>query len=112
MLWAFSWLNIHLPPDWTPVLSFLLFWSLLTIGQAIQFRRTIKTQPIVDKYHGKLYQSISWRAALCLTCVLVVAGLGVTLGLPTFRHLLDVSGLPWAYPLATRIWTSALGSNQ
>jgi hypothetical protein len=31
-------LGIHLPPDWTPVLSFLLFFSLLTMGQAFQPR--------------------------------------------------------------------------
>jgi hypothetical protein len=34
-LWAFSWLGIHLPPEWTPILSFLLFCSLLTIKQAL-----------------------------------------------------------------------------
>ena len=36
-VWAFGWLGIHLPPEWTPVLSFLLFASLLTIGQAMKF---------------------------------------------------------------------------
>jgi len=41
-VWSFSWLGIHLPPEWTPVLSFLLFGSFLTIGQAFQFYRTIK----------------------------------------------------------------------
>src|SRR5262245_24016704 len=35
-LWTFGWLGIHVPPQWTPILSFLLFWSLLTIGQAIR----------------------------------------------------------------------------
>src|SRR5262249_30837728 len=29
-VWAFGWLGIHLPPEWTPVLSFVLFASLLT----------------------------------------------------------------------------------
>src|SRR5262249_42866561 len=29
-VWVFDWLGIHLPPEWTPVLSFLLFGSLLT----------------------------------------------------------------------------------
>jgi hypothetical protein len=33
-VWVFGWLGIHVPPEWTPVLSFLLFGSLLTIGQA------------------------------------------------------------------------------
>src|SRR5262245_17493278 len=36
-VWTFGWLGIHLPPGWTPVLSFLLFGSLLTVGQAFQF---------------------------------------------------------------------------
>src|SRR5262245_19676946 len=54
-LWAFGWLGIHLPPYWTPVLSFLLFWSALTIGQAFQFKRSIKTQSIKDKYQGKSF---------------------------------------------------------
>jgi hypothetical protein len=60
-LWAFGWLGIHLPPQWTPVLSFLLFGSLLTIGQAIQFKITAKDQLIKDKYQGK---SFELRAAL------------------------------------------------
>ena len=47
-VWAFGWLGIHLPPEWTPVLSFLLFGSLLTIGQAIKFNRTIKNQSTGD----------------------------------------------------------------
>jgi hypothetical protein len=59
-VWAFGWLGIHLSPGWTPVLSFLLFGSLLTIGQAIQFRRTIKTKPIIDKYQSFSFQLISW----------------------------------------------------
>jgi hypothetical protein len=56
-LWAFGWLGIHLSPEWTPLLSFLSFGSLPTIGQAFQFRRTIKTQPILDKYQGKSFQT-------------------------------------------------------
>jgi hypothetical protein len=74
-LWVFGWLGIHLPPEWTPVLSFLLFASLLTIGQAIQFRRTAKAQPIVDKYQGKSFQLISWRVFFCLVVTLIVMGL-------------------------------------
>ena len=46
-VWAFGWLGIHLPPEWTPVLSFLLFGSFLTVGQALSFFMT--SQPIVDK---------------------------------------------------------------
>ena len=45
-VWAFGWLGIHLPPEWTPVLSFLLFGSLLIAGEAVKFRN----QPIADKY--------------------------------------------------------------
>jgi len=44
--WVFGWLGIHLPPEWTPVLSFLLFGSLLIAGEAVKFRN----QPIADKY--------------------------------------------------------------
>lgn len=55
-LWAFGWLGIHLSPEWTPILSFLLFGSLLTIGQAVQFRRSVKNQLIEDKYQGKSFQ--------------------------------------------------------
>jgi len=63
-VWAFGWLGIHLPPVLTPLLSFLSFGSLLAIGQAIQFRRTRKTQPLVDKYQGKSFHLISWRPIL------------------------------------------------
>src|SRR6516162_10512604 len=45
---AFGWLGIHLAPEWTPVLSFLLFWSLLTIGQVIKVKSTIKNQQGAD----------------------------------------------------------------
>jgi hypothetical protein len=49
-VWVFGWLGIHLPPEWTPVFSFLLFGTLLIIGQAIQFNRTLKSQSIEHKY--------------------------------------------------------------
>ncbi len=58
-VWAFGWLGIHLPPDWPPALSFLLFWSLLTIGQAFKFNRTIKTQAIADKDQGMTWLRLS-----------------------------------------------------
>src|SRR5262249_46204383 len=74
-LWAFSWLGIHVRPEWTPVLSFLLFGSLLTIGQAVKFRTTIKTQPIGDRYQGRSFQLISWRILLCLFVTLIAVGL-------------------------------------
>jgi hypothetical protein len=55
-LWVFGWLGIHVPPEWTPVLSFLLFGSLLTIGQAVKFKRPVKDQLSEDKYQGKSFQ--------------------------------------------------------
>src|SRR5262245_305454 len=65
-VWAFGWLGIHLPPEWTPILSFLLFGSLLAIGQAVKFNRAVKTRTIADKYEGKSFQLTSWRTILCL----------------------------------------------
>src|SRR5262249_39981361 len=70
-VWAFGWLGIHLPPAWTPVVSFLLFGSLLTIGQAVIFRSTIKIQPTVDKYQEKSFQLVSWRTFLCFVFALI-----------------------------------------
>jgi len=65
-LWAFGWLGIHLPPDWPTVLTFLSFGSLLTIGQALQFKRMVQSQSNVDEYQGKSFQLISWRTLFCL----------------------------------------------
>jgi hypothetical protein len=63
-VWAFGWMGIRLPPEWTPVLSFLLFCSLLTVGQAVQFHRTITNQsPYM--YDGKAFELFSWRTLLC-----------------------------------------------
>jgi hypothetical protein len=43
----------------------LLFASLLTIGQAFQSRRMVKTQPIEDKYQGNSFQlGMVWRVAI------------------------------------------------
>jgi TIR domain len=70
-LWAFGWLGIHLPPEWTPVLSFLLFGSLLTIGQAVKFQITIRSKAIVEKNQGKSFQLITRRAILCMICTLI-----------------------------------------
>jgi hypothetical protein len=41
-VWAFGWLGIHVPVEWTPILSFLLFWSFLTIKPVVQSIRTLK----------------------------------------------------------------------
>jgi hypothetical protein len=43
-LWVFGWLGIHVLPEWTAILSFLLFGSLLAIGQAIKFKNLINNQ--------------------------------------------------------------------
>ena len=67
-LWA---IGLHMPPELTAILSFLLFWSLLTIGQAVKFHSTIKKQTIVDEYQGKSFQLISWRALFCIVLILV-----------------------------------------
>src|SRR5262249_3049144 len=89
-VWAFGWLGIHLPPEWTPVLSFLLFGSLLTIGQAFKFRRTSKSQMSVDKSQEKSFQLISWRTLFCFAFMLV------SLLLSWAYDKLDVQSLvPW-----------------
>jgi hypothetical protein len=64
-VWAFGWLGIHLSSEWTPVLSFLLFWSLLTIGQIIKVKSTIKNQQSVD------IEPWSWRQALYFSLFLI-----------------------------------------
>jgi len=71
-LWAFGWLGIHLPPEWTPVLSFLLFGSLLAIGQAVRFHNTIKLQPIADKYRGASFRLISYQTLVYVILLPIV----------------------------------------
>src|SRR5262249_41872883 len=68
---VFGWLGIHLPPDWTPVLSFLLFGSLLTIGQALKFNRIIKNQPLFDRFDTQSFQLKSRRTLFCLILIIV-----------------------------------------
>jgi hypothetical protein len=70
-VWAFGWVGIHVPLEWTPVLSFLLFGSLLTIGQVVKFRSAITNQPNVDEYHGKSFRLMSWRTLLFVVCMLI-----------------------------------------
>jgi hypothetical protein len=71
-VWAFGWLGIHLPPYWTPVLSFLLFGVLLAIGQAFKFNRTTKDQ-FVDRHDRRSFQLASWRTLVCV--ILLIASL-------------------------------------
>jgi TIR domain len=80
-VWAFGWLGIHLPPEWTPVLSFLLFGLLLAIGQAVKFSRRIKPQTVEDMYQGRSFQFISWRPFLCLVLMFFIGS-----GLLFFAH--------------------------
>src|SRR5262245_19566762 len=75
--WAFGWLGIHLPPEWTPVLSFLLFGSLLTIGQALQFSRVSRSQSSIDKYREHSFKLISRHSAFCLLSIGAILVIGV-----------------------------------
>ena len=68
-----------LEPEWVPVLSFLLFGSLLTVGQIIKFNSTSKNQMIADRYQGKSFQLISWRTFLCVVCTLIITGWSLSL---------------------------------
>lgn len=67
-VWAFGWLGIHLPPKWTTILSFLLFWSLLTIGQAVKAKR-MTTNKTIDP--GKSFPQLisEVRCAVCYYCL-------------------------------------------
>jgi len=77
-LWAFSCLGIHLPPEWTPILSFLLFWSLLFMGQAIKYKSVIIIQPI----EGKSFDAASWNLVYYLALILGFMLLTKTLVIP------------------------------
>jgi hypothetical protein len=90
-VWVFGWVGIRLSPDWTPVLSFLLFGLLLTIGQAIQFGHASKTQSIIDK--SKSFQLSSWRMFFCLALCLLPASLNVLL-LADWLPVEEVYSLP------------------
>jgi hypothetical protein len=83
-LWAFGWLGIHLPPQWTPVLSFLLFGSLLTIGQAVQFKRAVKNQLIEDKYQGPFHRTALRVGIYTLISMIVWTPVVVILGVVYF----------------------------
>jgi hypothetical protein len=92
-LWAFGWLGIHLPPEWTPVLSFLLFGSLLAIGQAVKFKSTLKNQTSIDRYQEKSFHLISWRTFFWLVSTLAVAA-----GVFYIIRTLELSFLKDMYP--------------
>jgi hypothetical protein len=69
--WLFGWLGIRLSPASTSFLSYLLFWSLLTIGQAVKFYN----QPIADKYRGGSWRLASWQTLFVIILYPVVATL-------------------------------------
>jgi hypothetical protein len=73
-VWAFDWLGIHLEPEWTPILSFLLFGSLLTIGQAVKFKSITKNQTYVHTYRERSFRLKSRRVVVvCVMSMLAMA---------------------------------------
>jgi hypothetical protein len=79
-VWAFGWFGIHLPPEWMPLLSFLLFGSLLTIGQAVKFKNMTKNQTNVDTYQERSFRLKSWRVVVVfLVAILAMAASTVLL---------------------------------
>jgi hypothetical protein len=72
-VWAFGWLGIHLEPKRVPVLTFLSFGSLLTIGQAFQFQRGIRDQANVDQYQQKSFRLNLWRSLVCVVLMMAAS---------------------------------------
>ena len=87
---AFGWLGIHLAPEWTPVLSFLLFWSLLTIGQVIKVKSTIKNQQGADIEP----LPFSWRQALYFSLYLI-GMIWLSWRFPEFFEGVSIVGRGW-----------------
>jgi TIR domain len=69
-VWVFDWTGIHLTPDWSFVLSFLLFGSLLAIGEAARFMPafTVRSTP----YNGWSFHFVSRRTLFCFVSILAV----------------------------------------
>src|SRR5262245_42208991 len=74
LVWAFGWLGLHLPPEWIPVLSFLLFWLFLTIGQVVKFKSTVETLSTRDKYQGRAFRFTSAQMLGCLVIMVMFLG--------------------------------------
>ena len=85
--WAFGWLGIHLPPEWTPTLSFLLFGSLLAIGQAVKFTTTVTNKPTADKYSEISFRLPSRRFLLCLALSPMIGFVAFKISLPVMELL-------------------------
>jgi TIR domain-containing protein len=94
-VWAFDWLGIHLEPEWTPILSFLLFGSLLTIGQAVKFKSITKNQTYVHTYRERSFRLKSRRfVVVFLVAILVMAASLIMIGLTAF------TGTNWPHRFA------------
>jgi hypothetical protein len=108
-VWAFGWLGIHLPPEWPPVLSFLLFCLLLTIGPAVQsFNRetlvkqlghsTVESVRLLLVFQRRFEQIRWWRL------------IPIIVGLIFMSLLVDIvfdfatRTLPFLAPLTERVW--------
>jgi hypothetical protein len=74
-VWVFGWLGIHLPPYWAPMLSFLLFWSLLTVGQAINSRSTINRERFIDRYQGSSFRFMSYQTVFTVAGIVVATSI-------------------------------------
>jgi TIR domain len=113
-VWLFGWLGIHLPPEWTPVLSFLLFGSALTIGQAVKFRNTITFNPIADKYRGKSFRLISWQTLFSITLVPIVSLIWMIF-IPQFVSFIPCYRLAYSNSIVcnsnTFIWYAVLSNS-
>ena len=97
-VWAFGWLGIHLPPKFTPILSFLLFCSFLAIGQMIKFWR----------WSGRwtVFQPIRWRQIIYFSPLVI----GVCLLIPIFSTFFPESFLGQRRTVqdAVFIWLSTI----
>jgi TIR domain len=96
--WAFGWLGIHLAPDWVPVLSFLSFGSLLTIGQAVKFKKAMKPAGIVTKPQETSFRLKSWRTFVCLVLSLIIG----------FFSFVGVASLLRLLPATNAVYTIVL----
>ena len=100
-LWAFGWVGIHLSPDWSLVLSYLSFGSLLTIGQAVKSLNTPINQSNPDKYYDRSFRLASRRTWFCLGLIAlayvilanVATRLSPVVGSPVYALVTDVAFL-------------------
>src|SRR5262245_18261153 len=117
-VWAFGWLGIHLAPEWTPVLSFLLFGSLLAIGQAVKCNTAITAHTFEDKYNGKSFQlASSWRTISVVVVMVLCLLLWLRYVIYNFKDIMFFGNEElapiiliaryagdWAFPVAMASW--------